>query len=98
MLRNIILSHALAITAGLITIFILIKINYIYRLELKQSKTGLFFNSLTIFSKQTIKNTFYDPVKKYYKFSNKVNTWFYALLLAVVACYLFLLLLTPPSH
>ena len=98
MLRNIIFSHGLAITAGLIEVFVLIKINYIHRLELKQSKTKLFFNSLTIFSRQTIKNTFYDPVKNYYKFSNKVNTWFYTLLMALAAIYVFLLTLTPSSH
>jgi hypothetical protein len=98
MLRNIIFTHGIAIAAGLIVVFILIKINYIQRLSVRQSKTELFFNSLTIFSRQTIKNTFHDPVKKYYKLSNKINTWFYALLTVLAAIYIFLLVLTPVAH
>jgi hypothetical protein len=53
----------------------------------------LFVESFTIYSEQSIKNTFHKHLKNYYKSSNKINMLFYSLIGFLVFIYIFINLL-----
>lgn len=52
----------------------------------------LFVESFGLYSEQYIKNTFHKQMQRYYKSSNKINSWFYLFLGGLLAFYGFIVL------
>jgi len=77
MIRNLIVDNGPYILVLIILCFILSKVYLLFSKGLGKNFTELFYLSLIPISKQGIKNTFQEKVKKYYKTSNKVNYFFY---------------------
>lgn len=71
----------------LIALFAIVKVSII-SVSLHKNYFSLFFNSLLFFNRVTIRNTFHEKLKTYYRKSNKVNTVFYVLIVLVLAVYL----------
>lgn len=71
----------------LIALFAIVKVSII-SVSLHKNYFSLFFNSLLFFNRVTIRNTFHEKLKEYYKKSNKVNAIFYVLIVVVLALYL----------
>ncbi|MCD6062831.1 MAG: hypothetical protein K0R82_742 [Flavipsychrobacter sp.] len=53
----------------------------------------LFVESFGLYSEQYIKNTFHKQMQRYYKYSNKINSWFYLFLGLLLAIYGFMVLI-----
>lgn len=87
MIRNLIIEMAPAIIMVLIALFAIVKVSII-SVSLNKNYFSLFFNSLLFFNRVTIRNTFHEKLKAYYKKSNKVNAIFYVLIVVVLAFYL----------
>ncbi len=77
MIRNLIVENGPYFLGFIVLCFILTKIYLLFSKGLGRNFTELFYLSLIPISKQGIKNTFQEKVKKYYKTSNKVNYIFY---------------------
>jgi hypothetical protein len=86
MIRNLIIDIAPALIMVLIALFAIVKVSII-SVSLHKNYFSLFFNSLLFFNKVTIRNTFHEKLKAYYKKSNKVNAIFYVLIVIVLALY-----------
>jgi hypothetical protein len=52
----------------------------------------LFVESFGLYSEQYIRNTFHKHLQRYYKSSNKINSWFYLFLGVLLAIYAFMVL------
>jgi len=76
-----------ALILVLIALFAIVKVSII-SVSLHKNYFSLFFNSLLFFNRVTIRNTFHEKLKAYYKKSNKVNAIFYVLIVVVLALYL----------
>lgn len=76
-----------ALILVLIALFAIVKVSII-SVSLHKNYFSLFFNSLLFFNRVTIRNTFHEKLKEYYKKSNKVNAIFYVLIVIVLALYL----------
>ncbi len=87
MIRNLIVEIAPAIILVLIALFAIVKVSII-SVNLNKNYFSLFFNSLLFVNRVTIRNTFHEKLKDYYKKSNKVNAIFYVLIAIVLALYL----------
>ena len=87
MIRNLIIEMAPALILVLIALFAIVKVSII-SVSLHKNYFSLFFNSLLFFNRVTIRNTFHEKLKEYYKKSNKVNAIFYVLIVIVLALYL----------
>lgn len=87
MIRNLIIEIAPAIILVLIALFAIVKVSII-SVNLNKNYFSLFFNSLLFVNRVTIRNTFHEKLKDYYKKSNKVNAIFYVLIVIVLALYL----------
>ncbi|MBW7914850.1 MAG: hypothetical protein H3C54_14370 [Taibaiella sp.] len=87
MIRNLIIEMAPALILVLIALFAIVKVSII-SVSLHKNYFSLFFNSLLFFNRVTIRNTFHEKLKAYYKKSNKVNAIFYVLIVIVLALYL----------
>lgn len=87
MIRNLIIEMAPALILVLIALFAIVKVSII-SVSLHKNYFSLFFNSLLFFNRVTIRNTFHEKLKAYYKKSNKVNAIFYVLIVVVLALYL----------
>ncbi len=77
MIRSLIVENGPYILAFVLLSFFITKVYLLYSKGLGKNFTELFYLSLVPISKQGIKNTFQDKVKRYYKVSNKVNYFFY---------------------
>lgn len=77
MIRSLIVDNGPYILGLIILFFIVSKVYLLFTKGLGKNFTELFYLSLIPISKQGIKNTFQEKVKKYYKVSNKVNYFFY---------------------
>lgn len=66
---------------ALLAFFVFLKFISLFYHGVHENKAGIFFSSLGIMSKQTIKNTAIKPLKKYFKTSNAINKVFYLLVL-----------------
>lgn len=75
-----------ALILVLIALFAIVKVSII-SVSLHKNYFSLFFNSLMFFNRVTIRNTFHEKLKAYYKKSNKVNAIFYVLIVVVLALY-----------
>lgn len=87
MIRSLIVDNGPYILGLIILSFIITKIYLLYSKGLSKHFSEIFYLSLVPISKQGIKNTFQDKVKKYYKVSNKVNYFFYVLFASTALVY-----------
>ncbi|HEY9178590.1 MAG TPA: hypothetical protein VIN07_12905 [Flavipsychrobacter sp.] len=87
MIRNLIIDVAPALILVLIALFAIVKVSII-SVSLHKNYFSLFFNSLLFFNRVTIRNTFHEKLKDYYKKSNKVNAVFYVLIAVILALYI----------
>ena len=86
MIRDLIIEVTPLLVAALILLFIAVKMFAISR-SLNKNYISLFFTSLMFFNRVTIRNTFHEQLKKYYKKSNNVNMVFYAVIAALLLVY-----------
>lgn len=86
MIRNLIIDIAPVLLLVIIALFAIVKVSII-SVSLNKNYFSLFFNSLLFFNRVTIRNTFHERLKAYYKKSNKINTLFYLLILIVLGLY-----------
>ena len=77
MIRDLIIEVTPLLVAALILLFIAVKMFAISR-SLNKNYISLFFTSLMFFNRVTIRNTFHEQLKKYYKKSNTINMVFYS--------------------
>ncbi|OJX01685.1 MAG: hypothetical protein BGO70_18305 [Bacteroidetes bacterium 43-93] len=87
MIRTYILEYAPVAFVILFIVYALIKVRIIRRKKLDRGYWDLFINTIVPVNKQTIKNTFQEKLKQYYKQSNKVNYVFYVLFFVVGLLY-----------
>ncbi|OSZ78395.1 hypothetical protein CAP35_09095 [Chitinophagaceae bacterium IBVUCB1] len=71
----------------IVVAFFLTKLYMIYSKGLGKHFGEVFYISLIPISKQGIKNTFQDKVKKYYRASNVINYFFYGVFALSVLVY-----------
>lgn len=88
MIRTFIVDHMPLVLASVVVLFIVIKLYLIISKGLTGKVIDIFLVSLVPLSKQAIKNTFQEKVKRYYILSNKINTVFYVVLSAALLLYL----------
>lgn len=71
----------------LVALMSIIKVSII-SVSINKSYFSLFFSSFLFYNRVTIRNTFHEKLKEYYKRSNKINTIFYALLAVIISVYM----------
>lgn len=86
MIRDLIIRMSPMFIVVLIVVFSIIKVSII-SIGMNRNYFSLFFNSFLFFSKVTIRNTFHEKLKDFYRRSNKINAVFYALIAIVLAFY-----------
>ncbi len=86
MIRNLIVDMAPILIIVMFAIFAIVKVSII-SVSLHKNYFSLFFNSLLFYNKVTIRNTFHEKLKDYYRKSNKVNALFYTLIAITLALY-----------
>lgn len=79
MVRSLIVEFGPFALAFIVLLFIFTKAYIVYSRGLGKHFSDVFYISLVPISKQGIRNTFQEKVKRYYKVSNKVNYFFYTL-------------------
>lgn len=87
MLRDFIVFHAKQIILLLIVLFIFTKLLMLSLYAIKGNRPGIFMLSLRILGRGMIENTFYEHLQRYYKASNKVNKFFYILVILLGVSY-----------
>ncbi|MCB9064391.1 MAG: hypothetical protein H6551_04530 [Chitinophagales bacterium] len=87
MIKNLIIDFSPVVLVALFVLFSVIKVSII-SIELNKNYFSLFLNSFLFFNKVTIKNTFHERLKNFYRKSNKINTIFYVLFAIVIAMYI----------
>lgn len=93
MYRSIVLTYAPVLLIVLLGIFVLFKFMAIISSGLNRNYTQLFFVSLFPFSRQVIRNTFHEKLKKFYKKSNSLNNVFYLLIFGVLTIYVMMFMI-----
>lgn len=88
MIRTFIIDYMPIFLGFMVLLFISIKLYLIVSKGLAGKVLDIFFVSLVPLSKQAIKNTFQERVKKYYILSNKINVVFYIIIGAALLLYL----------
>jgi len=86
MIRNLIIEIAPALILVLIIVFSVIKVSII-SVKMNKNYFSLFLNSFWFYNRVTVRNTFHEQLKQFYKQSNKINTIFYILIAAVLVVY-----------
>lgn len=86
MIKSLIIDFSPAIIVALVILFSVIKVSII-SIELNKNYFSLFLNSFLFFNKVTIKNTFHERLKSFYKKSNKINAVFYVAIAFVGVVY-----------
>lgn len=87
MIRGHILEYAPILFIVMVGLFAFLKLLFINIYGLREDPLGLYIDSFRIYSNQVIKNTFYSKLKKYYKTSNSINSFFYAVFALVWMVY-----------
>ncbi len=87
MIRDLIVEMSPVVIIILIVLLSIIKVSLISA-TVNRNYLSLFFTSFTIYNRVTVRNTFHEKLKEYYRRSNKVNTIFYVAIGFVVAIYL----------
>lgn len=86
MIRDLIIEISPAVIVILIIVFSIIKVSII-SVGLNKNYFSLFLNSFLIYNKVTIRNTFHEKLKEFYKRSNNINIVFYILIVLVLLLY-----------
>ena len=80
MIRDLIIEYVPVIILFLFTLYLLVKVVAMQRINSNSSFTPVFIRSFLLFSEQEIRNTFHKKLESYLVFSNKLNRVYYALL------------------
>lgn len=72
---------------GLLVLLCIVKVSII-SISIQKNYFSLFFASFGFYNRVTIRNTFHEKLKEYYRRSNKINGIFYAAMGAILAAYL----------
>ncbi len=86
MIRDLIIEMSPALILVLIIVFSIVKVSII-SIGMNKNYFSLFLNSFWFYNRVTIRNTFHEKLKEFYRRSNKVNTVFYVLIAAVLVVY-----------
>lgn len=86
MIRHLIIDVSPFLLLALVVLFCIVKASMI-TVSLNANFLSLFINSLGFYNRVTIRNTFHEKLKEYYRRSNKINKIFYALIASVLAVY-----------
>ncbi len=87
MIRSLIVEIGPFALIFIVLAFFLTKIYMVYTKGLGKHFGEVFYVSLIPISKQGIKNTFQDKVKRYYKASNRVNYFYYGMFAVATLVY-----------
>jgi hypothetical protein len=90
MLREYIVHYTPYAVLGVIALYAVTKLYYMSRRGLKENYVQLLVGSIILFSEQDIKNTFRENLKRYYKSSNKINSFYYTTLIFIAGVYIFM--------
>lgn len=87
MIRTLIIEAAPLLLVFLVIVFIVLKVSMISS-SINKNYFSLLFGSLLFYNRVTIRNTFHDRLKRFYQKSNRVNSIFYTIILAVIGVYI----------
>lgn len=87
MIRNLIIEFAPMLVILLIIIFTIIKVSII-SISMNKNYFSLFLNSFWFYNRVTVRNTFHEKLKEFYKRSNRINKIFYIIFAIVIVVYL----------
>lgn len=87
MVKDLIIDVSPFILIGLFVLLLVVKASIISS-SLSKNYFSLLFSSLLFFNKVTVRNTFHEKLKEFYKRSNKINTVFYIAIGVILAMYL----------
>lgn len=87
MIRGLIIEYTPTVIIALIILFSIIKVSII-SISINKNYFSLFLNSFWFYNRITIRNTFHEKLKRFYKKSNSVNTVFYSILAVVLVLYI----------
>lgn len=87
MIKDAYIEEIYLVFSILFVIFVLVKIYGLVIYKIKKQRYFIFLNSVKIYSRQEIRNTF-DRKNLYYIFSNKVNLIFYTLFILNIGFWL----------
>lgn len=93
MIRDFLIDYALHVFLAVGLAYAFLKIALMYKVGLRHNRSAIFLHSIFLYRRQTIKNTFYDRLRNYYKISNEVNLWFYCFMGMMLVVYGFLVLI-----
>lgn len=86
MIRDLIIEYSPTLIIALIIIFSVIKVSII-SISINKNYFSLFLNSFLFINRVTIRNTFHEKLKEFYKRSNNINVVFYTLIGIIVVLY-----------
>lgn len=87
MLRDLIIELSPIVLACIFFLFCIVKL-YLISTTINANYISLFFSSITFYNKVTIRNTFHEKLKSYYRQSNTVNMFFYSIIAIILAIFL----------
>ncbi len=91
MIRSAVIELFAETLIALVLLFAIIKFALMYTIKVRGGYLVLFFGTMQIFSRQSIRNTFDGGMKKYMRISNKVNMAFYSVIGVILVIYLLML-------
>lgn len=93
MIRDFLIQYAMHVFLAVGLAYAFLKLAIMYKVGLRHNRSAIFLHSIMLYRRQTIKNTFYDRLRKYYKVSNQVNQWFYCFMFLLLIVYGFLIMI-----
>lgn len=87
MIRDLIIDISPWLIIILVILLSIIKVSII-SVSINKNYFSLFFNSFLFYNRVTVRNTFHEKLKEFYKRSNKINTIFYSVIAVVLAVYM----------
>jgi hypothetical protein len=91
MIKNYVIDFFDIVFISVLLVFVIVKIFVMMRMNVKVGVIDIFFSSLLIYDKQSVKNTFDEDLQRYYRVSNKINKGFYFLFIGLIALYFLML-------
>lgn len=88
MIRHLVVHYAPLVAICIVSIYALVKLVVIRSFRLREDPLNLFINSFRIYSKQEIKNTFHSDLRRYLRYSNSINKFFYIMLVCIGMVYI----------
>lgn len=87
MIRDLIIDFSPWLIIILVILLSIIKVSII-SVSINKNYFSLFFNSFLFYNRVTVRNTFHEKLKEFYKRSNKINTLFYSVIAVILAVYM----------